>query len=116
MALVAGFASLVWRAWHKDVALRGKIASLNERIAEAEEQNRKLSQLVEYFSTQENLEKEARARFNLKKPNEEVLIIPPEPLLPSPAPTPTVTAKSKTALSFSSILAALKNLIGVDRK
>ena len=107
--LVGAFSMLTWRLYHTDRTLNKKITSIQKDIEKAEEQNRQLSRLVEYFSKPEHLEKEARSRFNLKKPDEEVLVIPSQVPLPSPVPTPIVTV-TESRISFGIVTDFFKKL------
>ncbi|MDP3963818.1 MAG: septum formation initiator family protein [bacterium] len=110
LLLAGAFGTLTWRLYHTDQALSEKIALLEQDIREAEEQNRQLSKLVEYFSTPDHLEKEARARFNLKKPDEEVLVIPSPAPLPDPTPSPIVM-ETKSKFSFDTVADFLRKLL-----
>lgn len=49
--------------------------SIDQEISQLEQQNQELESLLEYFSSQEFIEKEARQKLNLAKPNEKVVII-----------------------------------------
>jgi len=51
---------------------------LEKEILELEKQNLELSSLIEYFASQEYIEKEAREKLNLGKPGEKIVIMPQE--------------------------------------
>jgi len=51
---------------------------LNTEIADLNKQKNDLSQLIDYYKNESNLEKEARVRLNLKKEGEKVVIILPQ--------------------------------------
>lgn len=50
---------------------------LKAQMVSVEEENEMLEKDAEYYSHLENLEKEARARLNVKKPGERLIIITP---------------------------------------
>lgn len=53
----------------------GDLSSLKAAIEEVEKENQELLQKKKYFESEENIEREARRRLNLKKPGERVIII-----------------------------------------
>ncbi len=55
-----------------------ELASLDKTIQELKDENQKLLQKKEYLTNEENIEREARMRLNLKKQDENVVIIVPE--------------------------------------
>ena len=57
--------------------LKAEVSSLLGRFSSLEKENEKLRQDIEYFSRPENLEKELRARFNYRKPDEKLMIFVP---------------------------------------
>lgn len=60
----------------KNVALEKHLIDLKGQLAALEAENVQLEEDVSYYSHSENLEKEARARLNLKTPGETLVIIP----------------------------------------
>lgn len=74
-ALIAfvGFA-VAKKAWSK-YKLEKEIQELQSQIANLEKGNRELEGLIGYLSTDDFLEREARARLNLKKTGEKVAIL-----------------------------------------
>lgn len=65
-----------------------EVQRLEASITDAEAKNQELAKLIDYFSKPEHLEKEARIRLNLKKPDEEVLVLPQETAHSTPPPSP----------------------------
>ncbi len=57
--------------------LQVKLDDLSSRFATLSQENIDLQSEIEYFSQPENLEKELRAKFNYRKPGEEMIIIVP---------------------------------------
>jgi len=51
-------------------------------IAQLEAQNKELEQLIAYFSSSEFVEKEAREKLNMAKPDEKTLVITPDQTTP----------------------------------
>ena len=58
--------------------VKGDLDKLNTEIADLNKQKNDLSQLIDYYKNESNLEKEARVRLNLKKEGEKVVIILPQ--------------------------------------
>lgn len=61
----------LWRKYQLDK----EIFILKENIYEAEKKNQELLARLDYFKSEENLEKEARAHLNVKRPGEKVVVI-----------------------------------------
>jgi len=57
--------------------LRADLDNLNRRLQAFLKENTDIQSEIEYFSHPENLEKELKAKFNYKKPNEKMMIIVP---------------------------------------
>lgn len=55
-----------------------EIDKLSRKADELNRSNQELSELVKYFNTPEYKEREAREKLNLKKPGEEVVVLPKE--------------------------------------
>ena len=53
-----------------------EIAKLQEQASRIESESNQLSELINYLSTPEYVEKQAREQLNLKKEGEEVVILP----------------------------------------
>lgn len=52
--------------------------ALEAQVLQLQNENSKIAEDVKYYADPDNLEKELRARFNLKEPGERLLIIVPE--------------------------------------
>lgn len=57
--------------------LNTKMNDLSTRLETLSKENSDLQSEIEYFSHPENLEKELKSRFNLRKPDEKMMIIVP---------------------------------------
>jgi cell division protein FtsB len=68
------------KEFYRDYQIQKEIDSLQSDINSLEKDNYKLSQLIEYYKTDEYKEAEARKRFNLKKDGESVVIVRPNPV------------------------------------
>ena len=64
----------VFRALEKELALRGEIKILEKKIAYANAAKAVFQAKTEDLRTEAGLDREARGKFNLKKPGEEVVI------------------------------------------
>lgn len=65
------------KEFYRDYQIKKEIDSLQSDINALEKDNYKLSQLIEYYKTDEYKEAEARKRFNLKEEGESVVVIKP---------------------------------------
>jgi len=63
------------KEFYRDYQIKKEIDSLQNDINILEKDNYKLSQLIEYYKTDEYKEAEARERFSLKKDGESVVIV-----------------------------------------
>ena len=68
------------KEFYRDYQIQKEIDSLQSDISVLEKDNYKLSQLIEYYKTDEYKEAEARKRFNLKKDGESVVVVRPNPV------------------------------------
>jgi len=55
-----------------------KLFKLTAELGTIEEENKTTKEKLEYFSHEENLEKELRSKFNYKYPDEKMIIIVPK--------------------------------------
>lgn len=67
--------SALSRELYRDYQVKKEIAKLQADIAAAEKDNYELTKLLDYYKTDQYKESEARARLNLKKDGEKVVII-----------------------------------------
>ncbi|MCK4891672.1 MAG: septum formation initiator family protein [Candidatus Pacebacteria bacterium] len=63
------------REYYREHQIQKEIDSLQKEIESLEKNNYKLSQLTEYYQTDEYKEAEVRKRLNMKKEGEKVVII-----------------------------------------
>lgn len=63
------------RAVWRKIQIEREISALKNNIAEIEKKNEELLARLNYFKNEENLEKEARAQLNVKRPGEKVVVI-----------------------------------------
>ena len=63
------------RAAYKRYQLDREISNLKSEIAKTEQRGQELSQLLQYFGSNDYLEKEAKDKLNLKKEGESVVIV-----------------------------------------
>ncbi len=83
-AIYAGFAIImVFLTYHVYVAnaerieLSHKFSSIKSSVEDLKQDNDRLEEDIDYFKDPKNLEKEARARFNYRAPNEKMIIVVP---------------------------------------
>lgn len=60
------------------MAIQGEFDEIQSQYEELQADNTRLQGDVEYLSDPHNLEKELRARFNYRSPNEKLIIVVPE--------------------------------------
>lgn len=78
--------SLIWlliglgRESYRKYQLTREINALKSEIARLDGNNQELNNLIKYFQEESYLEKEARLKLNLKKPDEKVVVAPKEGL------------------------------------
>ncbi len=78
---VAIFGFLLFNIYDTDIErreLKAEISSVADEVDMINEDNERLNSQMEYFSNPRNLEKELRARFNYRLPNEKLIIIVPK--------------------------------------
>lgn len=63
------------KEFYRKYQIQREIDSLKDDISSLEKNNYKMSQLIEYYQTNEYKETEIRKRFNLKKEGESVVVI-----------------------------------------
>jgi len=61
----------------KSEGISGQLRASSEKMEELQKENDQLRAQIDYVSRDENFEKELRAKFNYKKPEERMLIITP---------------------------------------
>ncbi|KKU19182.1 MAG: hypothetical protein UX31_C0010G0025 [Candidatus Nomurabacteria bacterium GW2011_GWA1_46_11] len=60
------------------LAIKGEFDEIQGQYGELQSDNERLQGDIEYLSDPHNLEKELRARFNYRSPNEKLIIVVPE--------------------------------------
>ena len=63
------------KVWSRHRQIANEVSSLQDQIAKIENNNKELADLLNYFDSNEFVEKEARSKMNLQKPGEKVVII-----------------------------------------
>ena len=63
------------KATYKKYQLNQEIASVKNEMEKLDKKGQELNQMLDYFNSQNSLEKEAREKLNLKKEGETVVII-----------------------------------------
>ncbi len=61
--------------WRQKRSIDKEIALLEQQVAEVENKNSNLRQVLDYMQSDQFVEKEARTKLNYKKPGEEVAVI-----------------------------------------
>lgn len=70
--LIITLSRSVWELWHK----RDEYSQIQARVAQLKEENNRRQSEARYAQTPQFIEKEAREKLNLVKPDETVVIIP----------------------------------------
>ena len=60
------------------LSIKGEFDEIQTQYGELQSDNERLQGDIEYLSDPHNLEKELRARFNYRSPNEKLIIVVPE--------------------------------------
>lgn len=80
--LLLGFSVVVaWKGYEKHrekSAISEEVAKLQEEAGKLEEETRRLNDRIAYLRTPEYVEREAKEKLNLKKPDESVAVVAPE--------------------------------------
>lgn len=63
--------------YREEKNLKEQLSQLQGKASDLTQENGKLQKQIEYFSRPENLEKELKARFNYRNPDEKMMIIVP---------------------------------------
>lgn len=84
--LLLGFIWLVVNlvnVYYKKYKINKEIEDLKQQITQTEKSNQQISAMIDYLSSQNFLEKEAREKLNMKKPGEQVVIVEPSKNTPT---------------------------------
>lgn len=100
----------VFRNIFRYTEIKKEVAAAEEKLSEYEESKKRFEERLKALDTPEGLEKEARARFNLKKPGEEVAIF-----LDSGAPRKDLGFRENLASAWESIKLFFSNLVGFSK-
>lgn len=76
--LISGLGYNLYLSEMEKRAMLADLSKVTEEMKELEKENKELSEDIEYFSNPHNLEKELRARYNYRAPNEDLIIVVPE--------------------------------------
>ena len=96
--LVAASLFGVFRNIEKYAKMKREVALAEEKLSEYEASRKRFEERLSALNTEEGLEKEARARFNLKKPGEKVIIF-----LDSDLPKKSSSLRSQIASVWESV-------------
>ena len=77
LVAVALMSLWVLRAYQEFLALRREEVALRQKFKAAEAENQRLRDEIRIAATPEAIERDAKARLNLKKPGEEVVVVIP---------------------------------------
>jgi len=75
--ILIGISTQIYFIFKERNQLKSDVSDLNKRLKALITENANLESDIEYFSHPENLEKELKARFNYKKPDEKMMIVVP---------------------------------------
>jgi len=96
------------KTYYKKHQLDQEIVALKNEIEKLDKQGQDLNQLIKYFSNQDFLEKEAKDKLNLKKNDENVVIVPEAAITQE---LPAASTSSPTLSNIQSVKRAENNLI-----
>lgn len=80
--LIITLSRSVWELWHK----RDEYRKIQARVSQLKEENNRRQSEARYVETPQFIEKEAREKLNLVKPDETLVIIPQNVLKEATAP------------------------------
>lgn len=76
LVFTIGWAILsLYKVWVKKIDIDAEIEALRQRGQSLEEENKRLTENIEYLKTNDFLEREARENLNLQKPGEKAIIV-----------------------------------------
>ncbi len=93
----------VFRAYREVLALRREERVLRQKFEAAEAESRRLRDEIRIAATPEAIERDAKARLNLKKPGEEVVVV----ITPVASATSSTNAKLSVFARLGSWLRSL---------
>ena len=98
--ILIGIFTALGKEGYRKYQLDKEITSLEKEISSLKKENKEISELLNYFKSNEFLEKQARLKLNLLKQGEKLIIIRPEKqdILSSSS-----VEESKTKKDFSNI-------------
>ena len=70
--LIINLSRDIWRLYQ----VGGRVEQTEEKLVEAEEENKQLKEKKEHYSSEDFLEKEIRDKLQLAKPGETIVILP----------------------------------------
>lgn len=76
--ILIGVITALGKEGYRKYQLDREMASLKEEISSLKKENEEVSELLNYFESDEFLEKQARLKLNLLKQGEKLIIIRPE--------------------------------------
>lgn len=76
--ILIGFIAAVGKESYRKYQIDKEVGGIKKEIESLKEKNKALSNLLDYFNSEESLEKEARLRLNLLKEGEKLVIITPD--------------------------------------
>ncbi|MBI3588866.1 MAG: septum formation initiator family protein [Candidatus Liptonbacteria bacterium] len=79
LLLISFLVFQIYTLWSKKVRLGSELDNLKTKFDQGQVDQKKLKEELDYLGNPLNLEKELRARFNLKKPGEKMIILVPTP-------------------------------------
>jgi cell division protein FtsB len=77
-ALIVFLCVQIYLFWTEKGKISGEFEEVKSKLNETKVDQARLQAELDYLANPANLEKEIRARFNLKKPGEKTIIIIPE--------------------------------------
>ena len=76
--ILLGLLTQVYKMGSEGWVLRKEVKEVNKELVLVESDNADLKEKIGYYSNPRNLEKELRARFNYRLPNEKLIIVVPK--------------------------------------
>lgn len=92
-----------YEAFMKKSALDSELEDMEEKVITLENDNQSLRQMIDYFKSSEFLSLSAKQKLGMKRPDEEVIIIPDQPTvatLDDSSNPPGVSSSEESAFSW----------------
>lgn len=75
LVIVVFFVFSIAKLWPQKTVIDARLENLKDKMAETEKSNADLARLLDYFKSRSYLEREAKIKLNVRRPDENVVFI-----------------------------------------